>query len=437
MPDQSGATDPSGATDTPGSTDLPDATAAGAAEPTFADLTTLRVGGPIRRLVTVTTQRDLVDAAAHAWSDVEPWMALGGGSNLLVGDEGFDGTVIRIATKGIEVLPAAGPADESAAEPDTDADASTVHLRVQAGEVWDDLVAWTVKRGYSGIEALSGIPGCVGAAPVQNIGAYGQELESTLVAIEFLDEGADVPRRMAADELELGYRTSVLKQGLSGIVVSVELALHDTAAERAVLGEALGQPVAYAQLAGALHVDLGDRVPIARVRESVLALRASKGMVLDPDDRDSVSAGSFFTNPIVGEHAARSLPGDAPRWYLEPEVADEVVPLASALEESPLEQFLAHQASLEASAPVTDAAAAEPSVKLSAAWLIERSGIGRGFALPGSRAAISSKHTLALTNRGGASADEVAELARYVRNRVQAEFGILLHPEPVVVGLEL
>ncbi|GAA1965187.1 UDP-N-acetylmuramate dehydrogenase [Agromyces allii] len=405
----------------------------GPTEPTFAELTTLRVGGPIRRLVTVTTQRDLVDAADAAWSDGEPWIALGGGSNLLVGDEGFDGTVIRIATKGIEVLPDAA----GSARADDESVPATVRIRVQAGEVWDDLVAWTVARGYSGIEALSGIPGCVGAAPVQNIGAYGQELESTLVAIEFLDEGASTPRRMTADELDLGYRTSVLKQGLAGIVVSVELALHDTAVELAVLGEALGQPIAYAQLAGALHVDLGDRVPIARVRESVLALRASKGMVLDPDDQDSVSAGSFFTNPIVGEHVARALPGDAPRWYVEPEPADEVVPLDNPLEESPLDQFLAHQASLEASDQATDAAAAEPAVKLSAAWLIERSGIGRGFALPGSRAAISSKHTLALTNRGGASAEEVAQLARFVQSRVQAEFGILLHPEPVVVGLSL
>ncbi|SFR69624.1 UDP-N-acetylmuramate dehydrogenase [Agromyces sp. CF514] len=425
--------------------------ASDATTPTFADLTTLGVGGPIRRLVTVTTQRDLVDAAEAAWNDVEPWMALGGGSNLLVGDEGFDGTVIRIATKGIEVLPApgvdggadaaggpGGPGDQvGQVGADARPDAATVHVRVQAGEVWDDLVAWTVARGYSGIEALSGIPGCVGAAPVQNIGAYGQELESTLVAIEFLDEGATEPRRMSAAELELGYRTSVLKQGLAGIVVSVELALHDTAAERAVLGEALGRPVAYAQLAGALHVDLGDRVPIARVRESVLALRASKGMVLDPADRDTASAGSFFTNPIVGEHVARSLPADAPRWYVDPEPVDEVVPIANALEESPLDQFLALQTELEASAQVTDAASARPAVKLSAAWLIERAGIGRGFALPGSRAGISSKHTLALTNRGGASAEEVAELARFVRSRVQSEFGILLHPEPVVVGLSL
>ena len=268
---------------------------------------------------------------------------------------------------------------------------------------------------------------------MQNIGAYGQELEATLVAIEFLDEGAERRARMGADELELGYRTSVLKRGLRGIVVSVEFELHDTALERAVLGEALGQPIAYAQLADALHVNLGDRVPIPRVRESVLGLRASKGMVLDPADPDSVSAGSFFTNPIVTERVARTLPGDAPRWYLEEEAADEVTPLAG-VDESPLDQFLAHQASLEASATATDAAPAAPLVKLSAAWLIEKSGIRRGFALPGSRAAVSSKHTLALTNCGSASAEEIAQLARFVQSRVQAEFGIVL-AEPVLVSM--
>ena len=408
----------------------------------FSELTTLQVGGPADKLVTATTQRDLVDLAREAWDAREPWLALGGGSNLLVGDAGFDGTVIRIATKGIEVLgreaTAAGAgAGAHGADGDGAGSAASVRLRVQAGENWDDLVAWTVEHGYSGFEALSGIPGSVGAAPVQNIGAYGQELEATLVAIEFLDEGAEAPRRMGADELELGYRTSVLKRGLRGIVVSVEFELHDTALERAVLGEALGQPIAYAQLADALHVNLGDRVPIGRVRESVLGLRASKGMVLDPADPDSVSAGSFFTNPIVTERVARTLPGDAPRWYLEEEAADEVTPLAGGVDESPLDQFLAHQASLEASATAADAPPAAPLVKLSAAWLIEKSGIRRGFALPGSRAAVSSKHTLALTNRGGASAEEIAQLARFVQSRVQAEFGIVLQPEPVLVGVEL
>jgi len=390
----------------------------------FSELTTLQVGGTVERLVTATTQRDLVDLAREAWATDAPWLALGGGSNLLVGDEGFEGTVIRVATRGIEVLPDAGSE-------------ASVRIRVQAGESWDDLVAWTVEHGYSGIEALSGIPGSVGAAPVQNIGAYGQELEATLVAIDFLDEAADTPRRMTAEELELAYRTSVLKQGLRGIVVSVELELHDTAAERAVLGEALGQPIAYGQLADALNVQLGDRVPIGLVRDSVLALRAAKGMVLDPDDVDSVSAGSFFTNPIVTEHIARTLPSRAPRWYLEPDEPDQVTPLGSVAAESPLDGFLAHQASLGSSVVEADATTAEPLVKLSAAWLIEQSGVHRGFALPGSRAAISSKHTLALTNRGGASADEIVQLARFVQSRVQAEFGIVLRPEPVLVGVEL
>ncbi|MGR2752068.1 UDP-N-acetylmuramate dehydrogenase [Agromyces arachidis] len=390
----------------------------------FADLTTLRVGGPIDRLVTATTAGELVDLVREAESSGDPWMVLGGGSNLLVGDEGFAGTVVRIATRGIEVRPGA--------------EEGTVHLRAQAGENWDELVAYTVERGYSGLEALSGIPGSVGASPVQNIGAYGQELANALVGIEFLDEGADEPRFMTADELELGYRTSVLKQGLRGVVVSVEFALHDTTAEREVLGEAVGRPVAYAQLAQALGVQLGDRVPVARVREAVLALRSAKGMVLDPDDADSVSAGSFFTNPIVTEHVARTLPADAPRWYVEPDEPDEVTPLAELEAESPLDAFLAHQAELErAEEQATDAAAEPPLVKLSAAWLIEHSGIRRGFALPGSHAAVSTKHTLALTNRGGASADDVAQLARFVQGRVQAEFGITLHPEPVFVGLEL
>lgn len=390
----------------------------------FADLTTLRVGGPIGRLVTATTPDELVELVRAAEASGEPWMVLGGGSNLLVGDEGFAGTVIRIATRGIEVL----PGDEE----------GTVHLRVQAGENWDELVAYAVEHGYAGLEALSGIPGSVGASPVQNIGAYGQELSSALVGIEFLGEGEERPRAMSADELELGYRTSVLKQGLEGVVVSVELALHDTTAEREVLGEALGTPVAYAQLASALGVQLGDRVPLARVREAVLALRSGKGMVLDPGDADSVSAGSFFTNPIVTERVARTLPGDAPRWYVEPDEPDEVTPLAELAAESPLDAFLAHQAELErVEEQATDGAATPPLVKLSAAWLIEQSGIHRGFALSGSRAAISTKHTLALTNRGGASAEEVAQLARFVQGRVQAEFGILLHPEPMIVGVEL
>lgn len=336
----------------------------------LADLTTMRVGGPAREYVSAFTGDDLVDAARAAWAADEPWLVLGGGSNLVVADEGFDGTVIHALSRGIERLPGDG-----------------VRLRVQAGEPWDELVAFAVGQGWAGIEALSGIPGSAGAAPMQNIGAYGQELSSTLRAIEFLDYLGTEVVRVPAAELEFGYRTSTLKRGRQGVVLSIELELRES--DTAVAG--------YDQLAGALGVAVGDAVPLAAVRDRVLALRASKGMVLDPADPDSVSCGSFFTNPIVTENFARGLPSEAPQWI----EADDV------------------------------------HVKLSAAWLIERSGVGRGFALPGSRAAISSKHTLAITNRGGATAEEVAELARFVRTRVLAEFGVLLAPEPVTVGVTL
>jgi UDP-N-acetylmuramate dehydrogenase len=255
---------------------------------------------------------------------------------------------------------------------------------------------------------------------VQNIGAYGQELASSLVSVDFLDFESGEVRRMTAAELGLGYRTSVLKRGLRGIVLSIDLDLHDTSAEASVLGAQLSQPVAYGQLASALGVQLGDRVPIAQLRDTVLALRASKGMVLDAGDPDTASAGSFFTNPIVTENFARSLPDSAPRWPLTTDLPDRVIPLEEYAGVGPIP-------GLE---PVR-------TVKLSAAWLIENAGIRRGYRLPGSRAAVSSKHTLALTNTGGATADEVAQLARYVQGRVVSEFGIILQPEPVLVGVTL
>lgn len=369
----------------------------------------MRVGGVPAQMVAPATEAELVDAALEVWGSGDEWMLLGGGSNTVAGDEGFEGTVIRVVTRGIAVTPPTPGHDR-------------VTLRVQAGEPWDDLVAYAVDRGWSGVEALSGIPGSCGAAPVQNIGAYGQELSSSLVAIDFLDHESGERRRMAAAELELGYRTSVLKHGLRGIVLAIELELHDTTAEASVLGSALSRPVAYAQLAAALGVQLGDRVPIASLRETVLALRASKGMVLDPNDPDTASAGSFFTNPIVTESFARSLPASAPRWIIAraDEPADRVIPLSEYAGVGP--------------APGPEDVRL---VKLSAAWLIEHVGISRGFRLPGSRAAVSSKHTLALTNTGGASAAEIAELARYVQGRVLAEFGVLLQPEPVLIGLSL
>lgn len=369
--------------------------------PLLSSFTTLRVGGPAGRLLEPATTPELVEALVSLWSDGESWLLLGGGSNLLVGDEGVEGTVVRVRTSGVERLASDRPGD--------------VHLRVQAGESWDGLVATTVDRGWTGLEALSGIPGTVGASPVQNIGAYGQELSDTLVAVEFLDEGAQEPVRLLAGELELGYRTSVFKQGRRGAVLAVEFALTEAG------GDGAGAPIAYAQLASALGVGLGDRVPLSVVRDTVLGLRASKGMVLDADDPDTASAGSFFTNPIVTTAFAGGLPPGAPRWAVEPASAQPVV--------TPL-------ADVDAGAPVRTppASSADELVKLSAAWLIEHAGVSRGFALPGSRAAVSSKHTLALTNRGGARAEEIAELARYVQGRVLAEFGVLLHPEPVVVG---
>ncbi len=361
----------------------------------LSELTTMRVGGEPRQLVTPTTTDDLVAIALDVWSDGDDWFVLGGGSNVIAGDDPFDGTVIRVATRGIRRIDDEGGADG-------------VRLVVHAGENWDDLVAYAVANGLAGIEALSGIPGTVGAAPIQNIGAYGQELASSLAAIDFLDYESGECERITAADLALGYRTSSLKRGKQGIVLSVELLLIHTA-------DGLSLPIAYDQLASALGVEVGKRVPLKAVRDAVLTVRASKGMVLDPADADSTSAGSFFTNPIVGENFARGLPVDAPRWPVGDEQSDRVVALGEV--------------------PAIPPSFEERRVKLSAAWLIERSGIRRGFSLPGSRAAISSKHTLAITNRGGATAAEVIELARFVQTRVLSEFGVVLVPEPVFLGV--
>lgn len=360
----------------------------------LSELTTLGVGGPAARLVEPSTRDELIDVVTATWNSPDDWMLLGGGSNLVVADEGFDGTVLRIGTRGIRETRVAG--------------SRPVRLTVEAGEPWDAVVAHAAAAGWSGIEALSGIPGSAGAAPVQNIGAYGQELASSLVAIDFLDFDTGALVRVPAAELGLGYRTSALKRGRLGLVVALELALADDAG--------LSQPIAYAQLAGALGVRIGDRVPVGELRTAVLELRGSKGMLWDPADPDSASAGSFFTNPVVSEQFARGLPSDAPRWPTAPEEAARVLPLGSDIPHVVRGEYL---------------------VKLSAAWLIERAGITRGFAIPGSRAAVSSKHTLAIVNRGGATAAEVVQLAGYFQTRVLSEFGVNLQPEPVLVGVQL
>lgn len=366
----------------------------------LASLTTLGIGGPAARLVQPAARDELIRETLAVWNSPADWLLLGGGSNVVIADDGFDGDVIRVATRGMTATRTPG--------------ARPVRLTVEAGEPWDDVVAHAVENGWSGIEALSGIPGLAGAAPVQNIGAYGQELSSSLVAIDFLDFDTEKETRVSAAELGLGYRTSALKRGRLGLVVSLELALADDASAGSSRG--LSQPIAYAQLAQALNVRIGDRVPVTELRAAVLELRAGKGMLWDPTDPDSASAGSFFTNPVVTEQFARGLPADAPRWPTAPEEAARVLPLGSDIPPVVRGEYL---------------------VKLSAAWLIEKAGIARGFALPGSRAGVSSKHTLAIVNRGGATAAEVVQLAGYIQTRVLAEFGVNLQPEPVLVGIQL
>lgn len=370
----------------------------------LAEHTTLRIGGPAERMIAPDTERDLVLQSLDVWRSGDDWMVLGGGSNLLIGDEGVEGTVIRTATRGVRRI-------------DGDRD-DRVRVRVQAGEPWDAFVALTIHNGWAGVEALSGIPGSTGASPIQNIGAYGQDVAETLVAVDFLDYDSGDRLRLPAAELGLGYRTSAIKRGRRGVVIAVEFDLVPTT-DRA----ATGGPIQYAQLASALGVEVGDRVPLAEVRRTVLQLRSDKGMVLDPADPDSVSAGSFFTNPIVTESFGRTLPADAPRWAVEPETPPLVVPLELGPE------------AVAAAAAIAASRRGPAHVKLSAAWLIERAGIRRGFALPGSRAGISTKHTLAIVNRGGATAAEVVQLAEYVQTRVMSEFGVALHPEPVYVGI--
>jgi UDP-N-acetylmuramate dehydrogenase len=337
----------------------------------LAQHTTLRLGGPAAHFVEATTEAELVDAVRSADDAGEPLLLVAGGSNLVVADEGFPGTVLKIATHGVEV--------------DQDA-CSGATVTVGAGETWDPLVARAVAEGWVGIEALSGIPGSVGATPIQNVGAYGQEVAETIASVRCWDRPERAVRTIAAADCGFGYRTSRFKQDPGRFVVlSVTFQLR--------LGD-LGAPVKYAELARRLGVEPGERVPAARVREAVLGLRRGKGMVLDAEDHDTWSAGSFFTNPLLTAEQARALPEDAPRW------------------DQP-----------------------DGRVKSSAAWLIERSGFGKGYGTE--RVGLSTKHTLALTNRGDASTADLVALAREIRDGVEERFGVRLENEPVMVGCAL
>ncbi len=337
----------------------------------LADHTTLRLGGPAARWVRATTEEELTAAVAAADAAGEPVLVLGGGSNLVVADGGFDGTVVEVATRGVS--------------PDVDEGISCggVMVTVAAGENWDDLVALAVDKEWAGIEALSGIPGSVGATPIQNVGAYGQEVSQTIASVRVWDRVLRGVRTFANADCGFGYRTSRFKADPGRhVVLSVTFQLRQGS---------LGGPVVYAELARTLGVEPGERAALADVRRAVLGLRTGKGMVLDPADHDTWSAGSFFTNPVV---AADAVPDGAPAW------------------------------------PQPDG-----TVKTSAAWLIERSGFAKGHG--NDRVALSGKHTLALTNRGGATTADLLDLAREVRDGVEARFGIRLVNEPVLVGCEL
>jgi len=346
-------------------------------EATLAAYTTLRLGGPAGRLRTATEAAEVAQSVRDAAAAGEPALVLGGGSNVVIADAGFPGTVILIRSRGLRVRAS---------------DAETVTVRVAAGEPWDAVVAAAVDAGWSGLECLSGIPGAAGATPIQNVGAYGQEVAETITAVQVLDRHADQVRWMSPRECGFGYRTSVFKRADRWVVLAVEFRLRRSTESA---------PLRYAELARALAVAPGARAPLTAVRQAVLGLRASKGMVLDPADPDTRSVGSFFTNPVLDPAAFRALraaAGEVPSW------------------------------------PEPDG-----RVKVSAAWLIERAGFTKGYAGADGDAgvAISAKHTLALTHRGGGSTAALLRLAREIRDGVEGRYGIRLEPEPVLVNCVL
>jgi UDP-N-acetylmuramate dehydrogenase len=347
----------------------------------LADCTTLGLGGPARGFVRAATEDELTEAVRAADGAGQPVLILGGGSNLVVADEGFDGTVIQIATRGVSRGEAPGV------------------LTVAAGEDWDAVVARTVAEGLAGLECLSGIPGLAGATPIQNVGAYGQEVSETITGVRVYDRQAGQVRDIPGEACGFGYRTSRFRGDGRFVVLSVTFSL-------AV--QARSVPVRYAELAALLGVAPGDQVESTEARAAVIELRQRKGMVIDPADPDTRSAGSFFVNPVLGpaalaqvEAAARARCGPdtrVPRFALE--------------------------------------GSGDDRVKVPAAWLIEHAGFGRGYN-PGDGARISAKHTLALVNAGSASTAALLALAREIRDGVRDAFGVSLAPEPVLVGVKL
>ena len=358
----------------------------------LAEHTTSRVGGPAADWIDARSASEAVQALRALDASGVPVLVLGGGSNTLMADAGFPGTVVRLAFSGVELVEESG---------------STVRVRMAAGQDWDEAVAFTVGQGLTGLEALSGIPGSAGATPVQNVGAYGADVSHTLTSVQAWDRAAGDLVTLTAAELDFGYRDSVIKRSLNAsddttprwVVLGVDFTLHRSGSTA---------PVRFAQLAHALGVDEGEAAPLETVRHHVLHLRAGKGMVLDPEDHDTWSTGSFFTNPIVPASVRARLPADAPAY-------------GAGRDED-----------------------GNDLVKLSAAWLIDRAGFSKGFGLgpdehgiAGARASLSTKHTLAVTNRGSARTADLLAVARTVRDGVEARWGVRLHPEPVLVGCTL
>jgi UDP-N-acetylmuramate dehydrogenase len=346
----------------------------------LAPLTTLQLGGPADRLVTADDEDGVVDAVREADAAGEPVLLLAGGSNLVIADAGFPGLVVRVATRGIDQAPAVD---------------GRMRVTVQAGEEWDAVVAAAVADGLTGIECLSGIPGSTGATPIQNVGAYGQEVSATITAVRVLDRRTGTVEELPPEACGFAYRSSAFKGRDTHAVLAVTFSLARAAA---------AEPVRYAELARALEVDVGTAPPLEDVREAVLRLRRAKGMVIDPDDPDSVSAGSFFTNPIF-----------------------------DAAEFEALARRAAEQLGDNAGPPRFPEA--DGRVKTSAAWLIERAGFSKGYG--DGRIGISAKHALALVNRGGGTTAELVALAREIAGGVRDAFGVDLRPEPTLVGVSL
>lgn len=375
----------------------------------LSELTTLRIGGRPRALVECGTAEAVTRAVGLLDDAGMPVLVLGGGSNLVVAGGELPMVVVAVRNRDVTYLDTATEAtatEVSATEAtatevrgtEASATASETIVRAGAGLTWDELVADTVTRGYGGLECLSGIPGSVGATPVQNVGAYGVEVAQVLRRVRLYDRTTHTDTWAAPADLGLAYRTSILKNTDRAVVLEVEFALRDGGRS---------EPIRYAELAAHLGVEPGERAEAAAVRETVLGLRRGKGMVWDNDDEDTHSAGSFFTNPVITiEQLAR--------------VRDSV---ASRLGAEQAERM-----------PAFDAPG---GVKLSAGWLIERAGFGKGYPSSSSPARLSTKHTLALTNRGSATADDVIALAREVRDGVREAFGVELHPEPVWVGCSI